>query len=81
VIFFSLVQRLTATQVSVTTYIIPIVAAVLGWLVLDETIGVNLLLGLVLIVIGVAGVNGGLRWGWDRIRGAGTRAGAGAPGG
>ncbi len=81
VIFFSLVQRMSATQISVTTYIIPIVAAVLGWLVLDESIGPNLVIGLVLIVVGVAGVNGYVRWAWERIRGSKAGAGAGAPGG
>ncbi|MBI5284832.1 MAG: DMT family transporter [Chloroflexi bacterium] len=81
VIFFSLLQRMSATQVSVTTYIIPIVAALLGWLVLDESIGVNLAAGLALIVVGVAGVNGGLRRGWTLVRGAGAEPGAGVPGG
>ncbi len=58
IIFFSLVQRVTATQVSVVSYLIPIVATLLGWLVLDETIGLNLFAGLALIVIGVMATNG-----------------------
>ncbi len=80
VIFFSLVQRSSATQVSLVSYLIPIVAAVLGWAALGETIGVNLFVGLVLIVMGVAGVNGGVRWSWERVHGAGhAGAGTGAP--
>lgn len=58
VLFFTLVQRITATQLSLVSYLIPIVATLLGWLVLDETIGVNLLAGLGLIIVGVAAVNG-----------------------
>jgi drug/metabolite transporter (DMT)-like permease len=79
VIFFSLVQRMSATQISVTTYIIPIIAAVLGWLVLDESIGPNP--DRPVLVVGVAAVNGYVRWTWDRIRGTTEGAGAGAPGG
>jgi drug/metabolite transporter (DMT)-like permease len=82
IIFFSLVQRSSATQVSLVSYLIPFVAALLGWAVLGESIGVNLFIGLVLIVVGVAGVNGGLRWTWERLRGGGPAdAGAGAQGG
>ena len=61
IIFFTLVQRVAATQLSVVSYLIPIVATLLGWLVLDETIGVNLFAGLVLIVIGVMATSGSLR--------------------
>jgi drug/metabolite transporter (DMT)-like permease len=43
------------------TYLIPIVATVLGWLVLDEAIGLNLVAGLGLILVGIMGVNGTAR--------------------
>ena len=75
IIFFTLVQRITATQISVVSYLIPIVATVLGWLVLDESIGVNLFAGLALILIGMTLVNGNLRMimDWVRGRGGGVR--------
>jgi drug/metabolite transporter (DMT)-like permease len=60
VLFYDLVQRVTATQVSLVAYLIPIVATVLGWLVLDERIGPNLFIGLALILGGVMAVNGAL---------------------
>lgn len=68
VLFFLLVEDLPATQVAVVTYLVPIVAAVLGWAVLDERIGLNLFVGLALIVVGVAWVNGTLRSTWHRVR-------------
>ncbi len=61
IIFFTLVQRVAATKVSIVTYLAPIVAAFLGWLVYDETIGVNLFAGLALILVGVMTVNGSVR--------------------
>jgi drug/metabolite transporter (DMT)-like permease len=44
------------------------VATVLGWLVLDERIGPNLLVGLALILGGVMAVNGNVRTTFDRLR-------------
>jgi drug/metabolite transporter (DMT)-like permease len=61
VVFFTLVQRVSATQVSTVTYLAPIVATLLGWLILDETIGLNLIAGLALILAGIMGVNGTAR--------------------
>ena len=51
-------QRSSATSVALVSYLIPVVATVLGWLILDEHIGLNLVLGLALIVVGVMAVNG-----------------------
>lgn len=78
IVFFGLIQRITATQASLVSYIIPIVATVLGWMVLDEAIGPNLFAGLVLILAGVLIVNGGLRAARDCMRGQ-PRPGAGLP--
>ena len=61
VIFFTLVQRMSATSVSLVSYLIPVVATVLGWALLDEHIGVNLFVGLALIIAGMLLVNGTLR--------------------
>jgi drug/metabolite transporter (DMT)-like permease len=60
VIFFTLVQRITATSISLVSYLIPLVATVLGWAVLDEHIGLNLFVGLALIIAGMLLVNGAL---------------------
>ena len=68
VLFYVILETSSATQASIVSYIIPIFAALLGWAVLGESIGVNLVAGLALIVIGVAGVNGGLRPAWDLVR-------------
>jgi len=67
VIFFTLVQSMSATQVAVVTYLIPIVATVLGWLVLNEAVGPNLLIGLALVIAGVAAINGAARQAWERV--------------
>ena len=79
IIFYALVQRLAATQVSMVSYLIPIVATVLGWLVLSETIGISLFVGLVLILIGVVAANGSLRSMigamWSRVRSGGSMRG------
>lgn len=61
IIFFTLIQRVAATNVSIVSYLIPVVATLLGWVFLDEPIGARLALGLVLIVGGMMAVNGSLR--------------------
>ncbi len=68
IIFFSLVQRISATQVSLVSYIIPIVATLLGWAALGERIGFTLIGGLALILLALAIVNGNLRALLHRIR-------------
>ncbi len=73
IIYFTLIQRVSATSVALVSYLIPIVATVLGWAVLDEAIGVNLFAGMALIIAGMMLVNGTLRgllaWGSPRSRG------------
>jgi drug/metabolite transporter (DMT)-like permease len=61
VIFFTLVQRISATSISLVSYLIPLVATVMGWAVLDEHIGVNLFVGLAMIIVGMLLVNGATR--------------------
>lgn len=67
VLFYLILESASATQASIVSYIIPIFAALLGWAVLGESIGPNLLVGLALIVVGVAAVNGGLRPARERL--------------
>jgi drug/metabolite transporter (DMT)-like permease len=53
---YGAIAQVGATAASLVTYLIPPVAIVAGWLVLDEPVGWRLLVGLALIVVGVAGV-------------------------
>lgn len=53
VIYYALIERTSATFVSTVTYIIPIVGLILGALVLDEPVTINLLISTALIIIGV----------------------------
>lgn len=51
-----LIEHTGSVRASLVTYIVPVVALVLGWAVLGETIGVNTIAGAALIVLGVATV-------------------------
>jgi drug/metabolite transporter (DMT)-like permease len=68
ILFYGLVQRVAATQAAVVGYLIPVVAAILGWAVLDEHLGPELFVGLALILAGVAAVNGTLAAVWSAVR-------------
>jgi len=52
VLFFALVQRTGAGRASVTSYVAPAVAVLLGTLILNEPAGTGLIAGSVLIVVG-----------------------------
>lgn len=56
IFFFWLIDNVGSVRASLVTYIVPVVALILGWLVLDERIGVNVILGAALIIAGVASV-------------------------
>ena len=68
-LFFWLIRRITATQASMVSYLIPITAVFLGAIVLDERLGANSFVGLGLIILGVWVVSGGGRWLAERLRG------------
>lgn len=53
------IKHLPVSFVATYTYINPVIALFLGWFVLDETIGWNLLIGAVIIISGVAVVRSG----------------------
>jgi drug/metabolite transporter (DMT)-like permease len=67
-LFFWLIRRITATQASMVTYLIPVTAVFLGAIVLDERLGANSFVGLGLIILGVWVVSGGGRWAAERLR-------------
>jgi drug/metabolite transporter (DMT)-like permease len=58
---FGAIARVGATAASLVTYLIPPIAVVVGWLVLDEEITLQLVVGLVIIVASVAAVRSGPR--------------------
>jgi drug/metabolite transporter (DMT)-like permease len=49
-----LIQQVGALKASVVTYLIPPVGVLLGWLLLNEQVGWNMIAGLGLILLGVA---------------------------
>jgi drug/metabolite transporter (DMT)-like permease len=53
-LYYRLVADTGATSASLVTYLIPVFGAALGWLVLDETLGVRALVGAVLVIAGIA---------------------------
>lgn len=60
VIYFELIRELGATRALTVTYLQPVVAILLGVIVLGEAIRALHLVGLALILLGVAAVNGQL---------------------
>jgi drug/metabolite transporter (DMT)-like permease len=57
VMYLWLLAEAGAVKTSLVTYVIPVTGLLLGWAVLDETIGPAAIAGLVLIVMGIALVN------------------------
>ncbi len=53
IIYYWLLATLHATQAAIVTYLIPLAALFWGWLVLDESIGLGALPGLLLIAVGI----------------------------
>ena len=51
------ISKLSPTQVSIYAYINPIVAIVLGWLLLNESLSINILLGALVTLVGIYLVN------------------------
>jgi drug/metabolite transporter (DMT)-like permease len=71
-VYFTLVSRTTATFVTMVTYIIPINGLLLGALVLNEHLTLNMLASLGLVLLGVVLVNGTWRLIWRRVYGVTT---------
>ncbi len=58
-LYYTLIKRMGATQLTMVTYVIPIVGLVLGVIVLGETVGVLVLVALVLILTSIVIVKRG----------------------
>ena len=56
VAFFWLLETVGSVRASLVTYIVPITGLTLGWAVLDESIGINSIVGCGLIILGVTTV-------------------------
>jgi drug/metabolite transporter (DMT)-like permease len=64
-------EFIPATTLSMVTYMIPIVATILGVVVLHEQLGWHGYVGSVLIIAGVMAVNGVFQlFGWRRLTNA-----------
>jgi len=66
VLFYHLIERTSATFLSLVTYILPPAGVALGIVFLNEQPGWNALIGCVLIVVGVMVVNGVFAGLWKR---------------
>ncbi len=56
ILFYWLIDNIGSVRSSLVTYVVPVVALMLGWLVLDEGVGLNVIVGAALIIGGVASV-------------------------
>lgn len=59
-LYFQLLTQVGATRTTVVTYLLPLVAIVLGWFLLNEPVTYEMLFGILLILGGVIFVNGSL---------------------
>ncbi len=66
ILYFTLVKQVGATRTAQVTYILPVFAILLGWLVLGEPLRADMFIGLAIILVGVIVVNG--RWPFRRVR-------------
>ena len=56
-LFFYTIQRFGATDVALVTYVVPVVATIGGLLVLGETITGRMIIGMIIILAGIAVIN------------------------
>jgi drug/metabolite transporter (DMT)-like permease len=62
ILYYWVLARIGSSRTTMVTYLVPIFALLLGWLLLNEQIGLHTLLGLLLVLSGVMLANGTLRW-------------------
>ena len=60
VLYFRILGRAGATNISLVTFLVPVSAILLGWLFLDESLGAAHLIGMALITAGLALIDGRL---------------------
>ena len=66
ILFFNILSSVGATNVSLVTLLVPVTAILLGWLILDERLNSEHFLGMLIIGIGLAVIDGRL---WAKVRG------------
>ena len=59
-LFFRILGRAGATNISLVTFLVPVSAILLGWLFLDEVLGLPQLLGMAVIGLGLTMIDGRL---------------------
>jgi drug/metabolite transporter (DMT)-like permease len=74
IVYYRTMERTSATVLSTVTYIVPVVATILGVVVLKEQLDWNAYLGFGMILLGVMVVNGVIQLtGWRQLTGATSR--------
>ena len=58
ILFFRILSSAGATNVVLVTFLVPITASLLGWLVLDEQLYIEHFIGMVFIGLGLASIDG-----------------------
>jgi drug/metabolite transporter (DMT)-like permease len=65
ILFFKILSSAGATNVSLVTFLAPITAILLGWLILDERLNAEHFIGMLFIGIGLAAIDGRL---WAKFK-------------
>jgi drug/metabolite transporter (DMT)-like permease len=61
ILYYNLIAKIGATAASFSTYLIPMIGLFWGWLLLNEQVGATEIIGVVLILSGLAVATGGIR--------------------
>lgn len=62
ILLYWLMERIGAVRTVMVTYLMPPFALLYGWVLLDERLGANAILGLLVVLLGILITNGVLRW-------------------
>ena len=65
ILFFRILSSSGASNVVLVTFLVPITASFLGWSILDEQLQIQHFIGMALIGLGLAIIDGRL---WARLR-------------
>ncbi|MDE0784897.1 MAG: DMT family transporter, partial [Planktomarina sp.] len=65
ILFFRILASSGATNVVLVTFLVPITASLLGWLVLNETLHAEYFIGMVFIGLGLSAIDGRS---WDKAK-------------
>jgi len=69
ILFFNILSSAGATNVSLVTFLAPVTAILLGWLILDERLNPEHFIGMLFIGVGLAAIDGRL---WAALKSFGT---------